>query len=145
MKRFVIISTFLLPSLAFAAADPKNSYLGRTIIAVGGIINTLLTLMVGIALVLFFWGMAKYITSAGSKEKIDEGRNLIMWGIITLFVMVSVWGIVGLIQKMFNFNSSNSNTTSTLNTGNVPPVVSTPSQECYYDAILKRNICTTIR
>ena len=69
--------------------------------ALGELIRYSLTLVVGIALIVFFWGMAKYIFQSGNKDNHEEGRNLMVWGIITLFVMASVWGIVYFFQRSF--------------------------------------------
>jgi len=49
-----------------------------------------------LALLFFFWGIAKYIRSAGSEK--DEGKKVMVWGIVALFVMASVWGLVAFLQ-----------------------------------------------
>ncbi|MEK7187158.1 MAG: pilin [Patescibacteria group bacterium] len=69
--------------------------------ATGGLVSYAITLLAGIALLVFFWGLAKFIFHAGSTEKKDEGKNVMFWGIISLFVMVSVWGIVYFFQRSF--------------------------------------------
>ena len=48
-----------------------------------------------LALLFFFWGIAKYIRSAGSEK--DEGKKVMVWGIVALFVMASVWGLVAFL------------------------------------------------
>ena len=61
-----------------------------------------LPLMVGIALITFFWGLVRYLFSAAGNEKShEEGRNIMIWGTLALFVMVSVWGLVHFIQRSF--------------------------------------------
>ena len=59
----------------------------------------------GIALVFFLWGLAKFILVAGDEKKIQEGKNLMIWGIVAIFVMVSIWGIIRALQVIFGFNS----------------------------------------
>ncbi len=54
-----------------------------------------------LALIFFFWGLAKYILSAGDEEKKTEGRNIMIYGVIALFVMVSVWGLTTLLGNTF--------------------------------------------
>jgi len=65
--------------------------------ALGGIVDTLLPIVVGIALLAFFWGLATYIFNAGNEEAKDRGKRIMIGGVIALFVMVSIWGIVGFI------------------------------------------------
>jgi len=54
---------------------------------------------VPVALVIFLWGLARFILAGGDEERIKTGKTLMIWGIIALFVMVSVWGIVTLLQS----------------------------------------------
>ncbi|MDO8471266.1 MAG: hypothetical protein Q7S49_01515 [bacterium] len=71
--------------------------------AVGGLINPLIAILVGVALLAFFWGLAKFIFHVGGDEKaVDDGKRIMKWGLVALFVMVSVWGIVIFIQKALN-------------------------------------------
>lgn len=50
-----------------------------------------------LALLFFFWGVAKYIWSEGQSK--EDGRKIMIWGIVALFVMSSVWGIIAFIQN----------------------------------------------
>lgn len=62
------------------------------------LIKALLPILVTIALLVFFWGLIKYIRNAGTKpEEASQGKNIMIYGVIALFVMVSVWGLVGFI------------------------------------------------
>lgn len=62
-------------------------------------ITTLVPIMIGLAIVVFFWGIVKFIGHAGDERAREEGKQLIIWGLIALFVMVSLWAIVGFIQE----------------------------------------------
>ena len=50
------------------------------------------------AFLFFFWGIAKFILAAGDEKKIDEGKRLMFWGVIALFVMTAIAGIITLFQ-----------------------------------------------
>lgn len=64
------------------------------------LIKTAIPVVAGLALLVFFWGLAKFVLRVGGDEKaVEEGKNLIIWGLIALFVMVSVWGIIGFVQR----------------------------------------------
>ena len=70
-----------------------------------GVINSILTildlvvvLILALALVFFLWGVALFILNAGDPEGQSKGKNIMFWGIIALFVMVAVWGLVGFLQ-----------------------------------------------
>ena len=70
------------------------------ITAVGGLINPLIVILVGAALLVFFWGLAKFIFRVGGDEKaVEGGKRLMIWGLLALFVMISVWGIIRFMQN----------------------------------------------
>ena len=57
------------------------------------IFDTALPVLVALALVLFMIGVVRYIYSAGE----HKNRELIVWSLVALFVLVSVWGILRLL------------------------------------------------
>ena len=59
------------------------------------------------AIVVFFWGVIKFIASAEDADARENGRKLMIWGIISFVVLASIWGLVGLIlQDTFGIFSS---------------------------------------
>lgn len=72
-----------------------------------GLINRLIPLIISIALVLFLIGIVQFVTAGGDEEKRAAARGMIIFGIIALFVMVSVWGFVNILAKTF-FGSGSS-------------------------------------
>ena len=94
-----------LPLMALAQTlDPLEDF----VIAVGDIVNKLVPLLIAIALVVFFWGLVRYVWRSGGGEGAKEGRDLMIWGLIALFVMVSVWGIIKLAQNALDIDSAES-------------------------------------
>lgn len=63
---------------------------------------TLLTLVIQIlilsALIVFGWGVVKLIFSASDPKKIEQAKYIILWGIIGLFVLASMGGILAFIK-----------------------------------------------
>mgnify|MGYP001568946785 CR=1 FL=1 len=76
--------------------------------AVGSLINPLIAILVGIALLAFFWGLVKFIFAQGSETSKLESKKIMGWGLIALFVMVSVWGIIRFIQNAIGLPSTTS-------------------------------------
>lgn len=58
-----------------------------------------MTVAAGCALLFFFWGLAKFIFNAGDAKGNQEGRQLMLWGVVALFVLLSVWGLVRFVQE----------------------------------------------
>lgn len=68
-----------------------------------GIINPLLYLLVGVALLVFFKGLIAFIAQAGDTKSHKEGRDLMVWGTVALFVMVSLFGILRFFYSDLGF------------------------------------------
>jgi len=59
------------------------------------IINVAIPVVAGLALMVFLWGLVKFIFRIeGDTKSIEEGKKLMVWGLIALFVMVSLEGIL---------------------------------------------------
>jgi len=61
------------------------------------ILNPLIALMFAGALVYFFYGVAAYIWNPDNEEARENGRHAMLWGVVGMFIMVSVFGIMKLI------------------------------------------------
>jgi len=66
------------------------------------ITSTLIPVAFALCLLYFFWGVVKYIRSAGGEK--DEGKKVMIWGIVGLFVAFTIWGIVRFIQSELNIS-----------------------------------------
>jgi len=76
--------------------------------SVGTVVNSLIGVMVSLAVAVFIWGLVVFIFKAGDEKSHTEGKNKMIWGIIALFVMVSVWGIVNFVSQDLGITASSS-------------------------------------
>ena len=53
----------------------------------------------------FIWGVVQFVINDSEESKKAKGRNFMIWGIIALAVMVSVWGLVGILENTFGINN----------------------------------------
>jgi Type IV secretion system pilin len=84
--------------------------------AVGNLLSIVLPLASLVALLFFVWGLATFILHADDAKAHEEGKNKMLWGVIALFVMVSIWGIIRFFQVDFFGGSP----TSTVQVNNPP-------------------------
>jgi hypothetical protein len=59
-----------------------------------GIINLIMPVLAAAALVIFLYSCFRYIVKSGESKGKGTERSAIVWGLVSLFVIVSVWGIV---------------------------------------------------
>jgi len=87
----------------FAFAAGLDNFLGKLTNWLG----LLLPILVGVAVIVFIWGLIIFIYKSNDETGRAEGKQRMIWGIIALFVMVSIWGIVGYIRDTLNINQEN--------------------------------------
>src|SRR3989338_2935575 len=96
--RYVSLLALLLllsPSSAAAAAQTFQE-LALDIVE---IIDTATITLIVFALVVYFWGMAVNIPHFGGEKGGEKQKAFFFWGLLVLFVMVSIWGIIQLLQN----------------------------------------------
>lgn len=110
MKKILTLgSTGLLlsPLLALAqfnGGTELTTFGGRIINFING---TLVPFIFAVALLLFIYGVYLYFFYGKSEDEArKKGRDYIMWAVIAMVVMVSVWGIVNLIANGLNLNDT---------------------------------------
>ena len=73
--------------------------IGSLLNNVGQVANRAISLLFVIATLVFLWGIIRYVIAGEDEEKLKEGRQYIIYGLIGLAVMLAVWGIVGAVVK----------------------------------------------
>jgi|SRR3989338_6658004 len=95
----ISVSTLALaPMLAFAADDIAGIFSTMTTILNDAVIPFLFL----VATVIFLYGVIMYLTAGGDEEKASNGKKYIIWGIIALFAMVAIWGLVWAVSNTFS-------------------------------------------
>ncbi|MFP4539946.1 MAG: hypothetical protein ACLFNN_03370, partial [Candidatus Paceibacterota bacterium] len=70
------------------------------------LLDLLVLIIMALALVFFLWGVAKFILNAGDPEEQSKGKQIMFWGLIGLFVMTAVWGLVAFIQQQLGIEDT---------------------------------------
>ena len=100
-----VIATTAVFTPLLALAQP----VGGNIIALLGLIEQvvgrLIPIVVALALIWFIWGLIQFLIAADSEGR-DDGKSKMWWGIIALFVIVSIWGIVAFIGHILGINQT---------------------------------------
>jgi hypothetical protein len=64
-------------------------------------INLIVPVLIGLAVLGLFWGIFRYAFFSQGGEGIEDAKKIILYGIIGLVVMVSLWGILRLLAQTF--------------------------------------------
>jgi len=110
-KKLAILSgigSFFAPLFALAvtqACTVTNDTIEGIFCKARSILNTIVPLLVTLGVVYFVWGVVQYIMT-GDEAKKKEGRTKMIYGIIGLVVIITMWGIVGLITNTFGVSGA---------------------------------------
>jgi hypothetical protein len=100
----------VLPVVTLAAGAATGEAFGTVndiIKALGSMVSNAMPVVIGLAILGFFWGLVKYIFAGGEGGK-DEAKTIMGWSLVALFVMFSVFGIIKMFQRTFGVANDNS-------------------------------------
>ncbi len=125
MKKLLVLAAFIVPSIALAQTQPITDVNSLTYKLVG-IGNTVIYLLVSLAVIYIIWNVVQYFIKGssgeeGSRTKAGMG---ILWGIVGLAVILSIWGLVGILTNTFRTtppsNSPIPNLGNSVGSGGIP-------------------------
>ena len=102
-NKFIKLSLLALvfsPLITFAAG------LGSIMDTVTNLIGTnFIRLVFALAFAYFFWGVVQYVLYPDDEAKKEKGRQFMIWGIIALTVMFSVYGLISALQTTLTLDN----------------------------------------
>lgn len=69
------------------------------------ILNLAIPVLLSLGVVYFVWGVVQYVIAGGDEAK-KTGKDRIIYGIIGLAVIVSIWGLVNIVASTFNLGNA---------------------------------------
>jgi len=121
MKKFIVSALAFSPVLAFAQAPGNLQNVNNFLTSIGRLIGTALPIVIGLALLGFFWGLARFILKGADPTAQKSAKNMMIWSIVALFIMVSVWGLVNFLGSTLGVGAGSGN-----NPNQAPPVPTVP-------------------
>jgi fumarate reductase subunit D len=93
----VMIFLASLPQIVFAAPQTFSDLVFLIVYYV----NRIIAVVIALAVLGLFIGIFRYGFSLGNEDHIKEAKRILFWGVVGLFVMVSIWGILRLLAQTF--------------------------------------------
>lgn len=114
-KKLFITTTFALapmlalvsaPTIARAAGGgPRLEYFEGLLGSIYTILQQLTIILIGLAVVLFLWGLLTYLFTS-SDEKKGQLKGYLFSGLIILFVMTTLWGIIYWLRQVLDIQAA---------------------------------------
>ena len=86
-----MVLTVVIPNVATAQTI-------RTIVQdLTSFVSLFIPILTAAALLVFIAGLAEYIFQAGNESAVETGKNRMIWGIVGLFLVSTIWAVVQLV------------------------------------------------
>lgn len=106
MKKYLFIPfiLFIIPESSFALTTLKTFVDS----AINNVAYGAIGLIIALAVLAFFVGVIKFLYASrnGVETGVTEGKKTMLWGVISIFVIISFFGIIGLVKSIFGMGSA---------------------------------------
>ncbi len=104
-KLLIVLGAMILPATTFAAGVYHGSSgLYGFISWINGLFYPIYLLIISISVITIVFYVFKYAVAGGEDDK-SKAKTHIIWGVIGLFVMVSIWGLVSILRHTFDLGN----------------------------------------
>ena len=100
-KHIATITALLIPGIMLAQGNATDA---KTLLTfLGELVNgTIIPLFILGALAFTIYSVVDFIAAREDSQTKEEKKQRIFWGIIGLFVIISIWSLVGIVGNTFN-------------------------------------------
>ena len=96
-----MLTDLFFTNVAYASVDSFVSNVNKLII------NPLILLLFGLAVVYFLYGVFEFISNGDSEEAKTKGKSHMIWGIVGIVIMMGVFTILNMIMNTFGITGIN--------------------------------------
>jgi hypothetical protein len=68
--------------------------------------TSLIPFMGAVAFLSFVYGVGRFIRASGNEKDIKASKNFLIWGIVGMFVLATIWGIIAFLRSEFGFDGA---------------------------------------
>ncbi len=101
MKKYIVLGSImaLMPLLTFAAT------LGTMLTTVGALFTAAVPIAITLAVLFFIISLLMFLLREGEEKA--KAKTQMIWGIVILFSIVAMWGLVAVLGETFGVSNAN--------------------------------------
>ena len=101
MKLYMYLFLSFLFLFAGSVSAQNSAWLNSVVGGGMSLVGDLTMLLTSVAFGIFLYGLVRFITQTGDEKAVDSGKQLMIWGVVALFVIIATWGLVEILQNIF--------------------------------------------
>lgn len=106
MKKIIYALLSFAPVMAFAQVNqPTVQPISNLVSQIGGLLQKVIPIIFALAIIYFFWGLIGFLRANGDPKALTAARDQMIWSVIIIAVMVSIYGLVGWLQGAFGLTN----------------------------------------
>jgi len=102
MKKLIASLVATAPLLAFAQPITEVNALSKRLTDIG---NVFIQILIAFAVIWIVFNVIRFIVKADSEDR-KKYQNAILWGIVGLAVILSIWGLVRILTNTFKTDTN---------------------------------------
>jgi len=100
MKKIIAVTLTFAPIVAFAQNKINDvNELSNRAVQIG---NLFTGLLISLAVIFIIWNVVMYLIKSGDEEARSKAGKSILSGIVGLFIILSIWGLVNILTNSFS-------------------------------------------
>jgi hypothetical protein len=103
MQKYLVPTFVFLTPTVLLAQTFKTEYPLSLVDGVIAVLSAAFPLLLAVAVLYFVWGVVAFIIKAGDEKARIEGKHRMVWGIVSIVIILSVWGLVAVLQGVLKF------------------------------------------
>jgi Type IV secretion system pilin len=104
LKKLIVAALAFAPGAAFAQQIVDANSLTAKFTNIG---NTVVTIVISFAVIWIIINVVRYlVVGAGDPTSRSTAAHAIIWGIVGLFVILSIWGLVKILTNTFKTDNN---------------------------------------
>ena len=103
MKKIIASIVTLAPSIALAQPITDINSLTYKLTNLG---NTFIQILIAFAVIIIIYNVVRYILKSDAPEERATIGKSILWSIVGLFVILSIWGLVRILTNTFRTDTT---------------------------------------
>jgi predicted membrane channel-forming protein YqfA (hemolysin III family) len=102
---YMLFAQETVASTCGGTEDTKKGTIGYIICKISVLLNTIIPILIVLGVIYFIWGVITYVLSKDEEAK-TRGRSAMIYGLIGLLVIVSIWGLIAIVKRTFGVTDS---------------------------------------